>query len=388
MRTFLSTIFLLGCSEVSQGSLVGPYKDVSINFDWNANVIGGASFLNSVRGTGVDVVTWAFATGECGSETWAGIPGQTLADANVKNWAAAGQRYIVSTGGAAGSFTCGTDAGFSAFVDRYLSDAMIGVDFDLEGSQSEAAITSIVQRVKTAQKKYPSLTFSFTLATLGGLPQASPSLGSVGVMTMGVIQKLQLQDYKVNLMTMDYGSVAVGNCLTDGSGSCNMSASAIQAAKNLNQQFGVPYAQMEVTPMIGGNDSPGETFTINDAVVVSDFARSNGLDVHYWSWDRDNDCPPGPASPTCNSYGQAGPLGFAKTFASTSPQPTKPGTTASPIKPGTTASPTKGCWDILQDPVCGDCSGCLWESQNICYATYPKEACEAHVDAFFRWCGA
>ena len=369
---------------------MGPYKDVSINFDWNSNVIGGASFLDSVRGIGVDVVTWAFATGECGSETWGGIPGQTLAAANVKTWAAAGQRYIVSTGGAAGIFTCGTGAGFSAFVDRYMSDAMIGVDFDLEGTQSETIIMSIVQRVKTAQKKYPSLTFSFTLATLGGTQLAQPSLGRVGVMTMGVIQKLQLQNYKVNLMTMDYGSAAVGNCITDGSGSCNMSASAIQAAKNLNQQFGVPYRQMEVTPMIGGNDSPGETFTINDAVVVSDFATTNGLDVHYWSWDRDNDCPPGPASPTCNSYGQAGPLGFAKTFASSSVQPTKPTqptTQPTTQQPQPTKSPTKGCWDIPQDPVCGDCTGCFWESQNICYATYPREACEAHVDAFFRWCG-
>ena len=137
--------------EFREEPLWGPTKDVSINFDWNSNVIGGASFLDSVRGIGVDVVTWAFATGECGSETWGGIPGQTLAAANVKTWAAAGQRYIVSTGGAAGIFTCGTGAGFSAFVDRYVrrDDRR---RLRPEGNPVETIIMSIVQRVKTAQR--------------------------------------------------------------------------------------------------------------------------------------------------------------------------------------------------------------------------------------------
>jgi chitinase len=67
--------------------------------------------------------------------------------------------------------------------------------------------------------------------------------------------------------------------------------------------------------MIGGNDSQGETFTIADVAMVSAYAKQKGLGgVHVWSMDRDVDCPPGSASPTCNTYGQAGTLGFTKGF--------------------------------------------------------------------------
>jgi chitinase len=44
---------------------------------------------------------------------------------------------------------------------------------------------------------------------------------------------------------------------------------------------------------------------------------SKGLaGVHFWSFDRDNDCGPGSSSPICNSYGQAGRLGFTQAFIS------------------------------------------------------------------------
>ncbi|HTJ27532.1 MAG TPA: hypothetical protein VMA36_15335, partial [Candidatus Limnocylindria bacterium] len=36
--------------------------------------------------------------------------------------------------------------------------------------------------------------------------------------------------------------------------------------------------------------------------------------VHFWSFDRDNDCTLASSSPTCNSYGQAGTLGYTNAF--------------------------------------------------------------------------
>ena len=70
-----------------------------------------------------------------------------------------------------------------------------------------------------------------------------------------------------------------------------------------------------ITPMIGGNDVIGETFTLEDVREVAAFVKANGLaGMHMWSLDRDADCPPGAASPTCNSFGQAGTLGFVNTF--------------------------------------------------------------------------
>jgi hypothetical protein len=94
-----------------------------------------------------------------------------------------------------------------------------------------------------------------------------------------------------------------------------MGQSALQAAYNLHDKWGVPYANLELTPMIGGNDVAGEQFTLADADAIAAFAIAHSLaGVHYWSYDRDTDCPAGSASPTCNSLGTAGTRGFLKRF--------------------------------------------------------------------------
>jgi hypothetical protein len=94
-----------------------------------------------------------------------------------------------------------------------------------------------------------------------------------------------------------------------------MGQSAIQAALNLHDRLGVPFTGIELTPMIGGNDAQDEHFTLEDVDTMTRFAIQNKLaGVHYWSYDRDNDCAPGFASPTCNSLGNAGTHGFLKRF--------------------------------------------------------------------------
>ena len=118
----------------------------------------------------------------------------------------------------------------------------------------------------------------------------------------------------VNLMTMDYGAPSPGVCVVAG-GSCDMGQSALQAAYNLHDHWGVPWGNIELTPMIGGNDVASEQFTLQDTDEVAAFAVAHGLaGVHYWSYDRDVDCPPGYASPTCNSLGGVGPHGFLHRF--------------------------------------------------------------------------
>jgi hypothetical protein len=95
----------------------------------------------------------------------------------------------------------------------------------------------------------------------------------------------------VNLMTMDYGAPGPGVCVVAG-GVCDMGQSAIQAAYNLHDKWGVPYANIELTPMIGGNDVSSEHFELTDADTIVTFAVSHGLaGIHYWSYDRDTDCP-------------------------------------------------------------------------------------------------
>jgi hypothetical protein len=299
--------------------LFSPYKDITISMNWNTNVIstqvtGTMQGLLTVMPTNLGAVTWAFATGECGSENWGGLQANAVAAANVQSFVSMGKSYILSTGGAAGSFTCGSDAGFETFIQRYNSSRLAGVDFDIEAGQSQTTINALVQRVKVARANHPNLRFSFTLATLGG--NAPQSLGQTGVNVVNAIKAAGLQGYLINLMVMDYGSTIASNC-TIVNGRCDMGKSALAAAESLHNFHGIPYSQIELTPMIGGNDTQDETFDLGDITEVADYARTKGLrGVHFWSWDRDRDCAPGFASPTCNSYGQAGTLGFTTRFLS------------------------------------------------------------------------
>ncbi|OMG70407.1 glycosyl hydrolase family 18 protein [Burkholderia ubonensis] len=311
--------------------LYSPYKDATISMNWNTNVIssnvtGQMSPVLSVLPTNVRALTLAFATGECGSENWAGVDGGALAAANVPLFTAANVNYVISTGGAAGSFTCGSDAGMATFINRYASNNLVGIDFDIEAGQTQQVINDLVQRVVVAQQNYPNLRFSFTLATLApsqpGAVTASSwgasapdSFNIYGDWVMQAIQTYGLKNYTINLMTMDYGSAGPGNCVV-ANGTCQMGQSAIQAAMNLHDHWGAPYSQMELTPMIGGNDVAGETFTPADVDTTAAFVKQNGLaGVHFWSLDRDVDCPPGAASSTCNSIGGVGTLGYTSQFA-------------------------------------------------------------------------
>jgi chitinase len=297
----------------------GPYKDVTVSMNWNTNVISSAATgtlqpVLTVMPTNLKTMTWSFATGECGSENWAGIQPNALVSANVQNWVSMGKFYIIATGGAAGTFTCGSDAGFTSFINRYNSSSLLGIDFDIEGGQNQDVINNLVQRVVAAERTFPNLRFSFTVATLGG--NSPNSLNQLGAWVMSAIKTFGLTKYTINLMVMDYGSTSPGNCTIVGS-SCEMAQSAIAAAENLHSFYGTPYANIELTPMIGGNDTQSEVFTIPDVATISAYAAQKGLaGIHFWSFDRDNDCPAGSASATCNSYGQAGRLGFTTQFLS------------------------------------------------------------------------
>jgi len=298
----------------------GPYKDITVSMNWNTNVIstavtGTLSPLLSVKPAKLKMVTWAFATGACGSETWGGLTPAAVAAANVQNFVNASTKYIISTGGAAGSFTCANDTDFETFVNRYASSSLAGIDFDIEAGQSSADIDNLVTRVKNSQSKHPGLRWSFTLATEGG--NVSQSLGSMGVTVMASIKSHGLTNYIVNLMAMDYGSAIAANCTLNSSGKCDMGKSAIQSAVNLHNYYGVPYSQIEITPMIGGNDATDETFSLADVTTLSNWVKANGVSgIHFWSLDRDKDCAPGYASATCNSYGSAGNFGFTNAFIS------------------------------------------------------------------------
>jgi chitinase len=76
-------------------------------------------------------LVWAFATGTCDAESWAGIT-PAMEATNVQAFVNAGKNYIISTGGANGTFDCSSGQGLINFINRYNSANLVGVDFDMD----------------------------------------------------------------------------------------------------------------------------------------------------------------------------------------------------------------------------------------------------------------
>jgi chitinase len=313
-----------GTGSVS-GLLFSPYKDVTINMNWNTYqmqsavegsdlpVVGSGSLVSDYIPK-LPAITLAFATGACGSENWGGAPAAGWAGENIPQLQAAGLNYVVSTGGEAGTFTCDSTAGMEAFIARYASPNLVGIDFDIEGGQSESDIQNLVDSAAGAQSAYPNLQFSFTLATLGASDGSYGGVNSLGNEVVEAVLGSSLKNYVINLMTMDYGSASSSVCVVV-SGSCEMAQSAIQAVENLEHTYGIPASKIAVTPMIGMNDTTSETFTAADVDTLTAYAVSNGLaGLHFWSLDRDTPCNDTYASPTCDSISSATPLEYTDEF--------------------------------------------------------------------------
>lgn len=297
------------------------YKDVTINADFNTglqrtNVTGTVSPVTSVMPN--STLVWAFATGTCGSENWGGIS-PTLEAANIQAFVNAGKKYVISTGGANGTFDCPTTQGMINFINTYNSANLVGVDFDIEGGQSQQIIDNLINGTIAAQKQFPNLQFSFTIPSLGSQSANPITGGGIGTTVVSEIKRLGLTgNYFINLMTFDYGSTSTTNCVVV-NGKCDMGQSAIAAAQALNQQQGISFKNIGLTQDIGQADTQDEVTTLQNISALNAFVLSNGLAAsRFWSFDRDTpgSCAVGPpSSSTCNGTGDPA-LAFTKQFMS------------------------------------------------------------------------
>lgn len=338
MRTFLTSTSLVAVVALLAGAaaaqtqqaiprlpLLGPYKHINMGLDLSTTAVTEtvrnrtrplAEAGKHVFPKGVSVLSLAFASGECGEEHWGGVPAQQLADGNVERLNQAGLPYIISTGGEGGVFTCGTDAGFEKFVQRYASPSLRGFDFDIEHTQTEAGIRDLVQRLPLAQKNHPKLRFSFTLASFGSSDGSGASLNATGETVMKALYEFGVQDYVINLMVMNYGPASAANCVVHRD-RCDMAASAEQAVKNLQGKYRLPASQIAITAMLGINDVVSNVFTPQDARQLARYARKQGLaGLHYWSLDRDRPCAKGATavSPVCSSLNTVPAGAFIRAF--------------------------------------------------------------------------
>jgi chitinase len=303
-KTLALCALLISCASVSAETVYSPYKDAGINMNWNTNQISTQvngttqTLSDALSSTGSSAISLAFATGQCGDESWGGIPGDSLATANLSLFEKNNVNYIISTGGAAGAFKCDSETDMKAFLNRYnySSSHFKGLDFDIEGGYNQAEIEQLMNVTAKLQKEQ-NFRVSLTLATVA---QPGSSLNQLGIWAVEAANAAGL-DYNINLMVMDFGS---SGCQTKADGSCDMAASAEFAAKEVSTMYGIPLSRIELTPMIGDNDTRDEITTVDDMKKIALFVKENKLaGLHYWSFDRDTPCVPATswASPTCNN---------------------------------------------------------------------------------------
>jgi hypothetical protein len=322
----MACAMLLPCAGAPAAMLFGPYKDINMAVDpqapvastrVNGAVVPLASDGRSALPAGIRVLTLAFASGECGTERWGELDGQQVADANIAALQRAGIGYVISTGGEGHVFTCASHDGMDAFIARYASAGLLGLDFDIEAGQTAQQIADLASAARHVQDRHPQLRISFTLATLAASDGSGAGLNAHGQRVLLALKAAGMRTAYINLMVMNYGPAQRKNCVVRAD-RCDMAASARQAVENLHRKHGVPYARIEVTAMPGVNDVVGNVFTTADAYRLARFARQRGLaGLHYWSLDRDSPCADNATavSPTCSSLNQVPASGFALAFA-------------------------------------------------------------------------
>ncbi len=291
VSSFIPTIF-------ANTILYSPYKDIGINMNWNTFAVSTQVHHKSEKLLDAllpqnKVVTLAFATGMCGAESWAGVGAKDF-QKNIPEFEQKGIGYIIATGGAAGAFNCDSAAHMEAFVKSYASKSFVGLDFDIEGGYNKAQLQQLMHATAGVQKNMP-LRVSLTLATLS---TEAGTLNPLGIDAINAARAAGL-DFYVNLMVMDYGP--------QGCSAANMGDCAVHAAQYFSKQYNVPLDHIELTPMIGDNDDRS-IFTLAHATKVAQFVKAQGLaGLHYWSFDRDTDCPTPSswAQPTCNAQSKA-----------------------------------------------------------------------------------
>ena len=257
------------------------------------------------------------------SPTWAGYTAYAIGGAGdfkstVSAFQATGGRFTVSFGGVANTElarSC-TDVAslqkaYASVVDRFAVDR---IDFDIEGADVSDSASNKRRAAAIAALQTQYAAAGKTLQVTVTLPVMPTGLVSTGLRTVTEFAAAGVKLSAVNIMAMDYGL-----------GTKDMGAAAIAAAKSTAAQLasvpayaGLTAAQrlslVGLTPMIGANDTAGETFTLADAAAVGAFAKASGLaQVAWWEMTRDQPCTAGIPTYMCSGVADA-KWSFAKAF--------------------------------------------------------------------------
>ena len=206
------------------------------------------------------------------------------------------------------------EAQYQTVIDTY---DLTHLDFDIEGKTLTDASANgqrnhaIADLQKRAAKIGKWLNVSYTL------PVEVTGLTWSGLNLLRDAVHSGVRIAAVNLMTMDYYSKhAPGD---------QMGQNAVGAANSVFHQLQQIYPtksasqlwnMLGLTPMIGVNDDPGETFTLQDAQTVEAFAEQQHISMlAFWSMGRDQACSSDQSAPHgCSGIDQQ-PYDYTRTLA-------------------------------------------------------------------------
>jgi chitinase len=268
---------------------------------------------------GLKSFTAAFVLGKGCTPAWdnnVAVSASPALNKLVSDAKAQGAVPIISFGGQSGSELATVCTNQAALVTAYTNVinrfAVKKIDFDIEGKASlnnTAANTRRFTAINALRKKFPALRVSVTIpAGPGGIETGDPDVGD-GMAFLRLAKAQNTTINLINIMTMDYG----GPVADMGTTATTAASRAMAQIKTVWPADG--YGNLGITPMIGRNDSPGETFTWDNSQTVIAFAKSKGVGrVAFWALNRDQSCtggqtPPGP----CTGVTQA-PLDYTDGF--------------------------------------------------------------------------
>lgn len=165
-------------------------------------------------------------------------------------------------------------------------------DFDIEGGETEGASVDLRNKaIVGLQKANPNLMVSFTL---------SADTSGVNPPSVALLQNAKGNGVRIDLVTammMDYKGVNAASVIA-----------GVQATRAQLIQLGLSSTGVGICPMIGQNDTSGETFSLSDAATVTAWAKSTSWVklMTFWSIARDNGGCAGStyAQPTCSGVSQ------------------------------------------------------------------------------------
>jgi hypothetical protein len=227
-------------------------------------------------------VTIAFVLSSNGTPKFDGTMDVNTFVSQAKAVQAKGGIIRISFGGATGTELAIDIKDVNQLVEAYDSTIIMyntrNIDMDIEGAAASdtASITRRNKALAILQTKYPDLKIDYTLSCM------QRGLESQGLNILKDAKAHGVKLNAVNIMTMCYGN-----------NEKQMGQAAISAANATKKQcddMGLVYNGVGITPQIGKNDTPNETFTIDNAKEVIAFVQKTSWInfTAFWSVGADN----------------------------------------------------------------------------------------------------